>query len=88
MTPVWTDEDIENLCHDPAALAQWEEMNEKHPDDLNIQNLHALRIGLCEKIDRGDIGVADGIAIFEAMRSATVNRAFQRRLQEHNDLDL
>jgi len=39
-----------------------------------------MRIGLCEKIDRGDLTVADGIAIFETLRGAMVNRAFQKQL--------
>jgi len=44
-----------------------------------------LRIGLCEKIDRGDIGVADGIAIFESMRQAVLNRVFQRQMREKGE---
>ncbi len=39
-----------------------------------------MRIGLCEKIDRDDLTVADGIVIFEALRGAAVNRAFQDQL--------
>jgi len=80
-TPAGTEE-IENFCHDPEALAEWEAMNNKYPNDLNVQALHALRIGLCEKIDRGDIGVADGIAIFESMRQAVLSRVFKRQMRE------
>jgi len=78
-------EEIENFCHDPEALAEWEVINEKYPRDLNVQTLHALRIGLCEKIDRGDIGVADGIAIFESMRQAVLSRVFQRQMREKGE---
>ena len=78
-------EEPENFCHEPEALAEWEAMNQKYPRDLNVQTLHALRIGLCEKIDRGDIGVADGIAIFESMRQAVLNRVFQRQMREKGE---
>jgi hypothetical protein len=74
-------EEIEHFCHDPLAEAEWHALIQKYPYDLNVQTLHALRIGLCEKIDRGDLTVPDAIAIFEAMRSVAVNRAFQKRLQ-------
>jgi hypothetical protein len=73
-------EEIENFCHQPEMILEWEELNKKYPHDLNIQALHAMRIGLCEKIDRGDLAVADGIAIFEALRAAVLDRAFQRQL--------
>ena len=73
-------EEIPNFCHQPEMVLEWEELNKKYPHDLNIQALHAMRIGLCEKIDRGDLTVVDGIAIFEALRAAVVNRAFQKQL--------
>ena len=36
-----------------------------------------MRIGRCETIDRGVLAVVEGIAIFEALRVAVVNQAFQ-----------
>lgn len=78
-------EEVEHFCDDPQAEAEWETIIKKYPKDLNVQTLHALRIGLCEKIDRGEIGVPDAIAIFEAMRSAAVNRAFKKRLGGANE---
>lgn len=74
--------EAKHFCDDPSAKAEWEAMIEKYPEDLNVQTLHALRIGLCEKIDRDELAVPDAIAIFEAMRSVAVNRAFQKRLHE------
>ena len=80
--------EVEHFCDDPQAEAEWEALIQKYPNDLNVQTLHALRIGLCEKIDQGELGVPDAIAIFEAMRSATVNRAFQKRLQSLEESEL
>lgn len=80
--------EVEHFCDNPQAVAEWEALIQKYPKDLNVQTLHALRIGLCEKIDQGELGVPDAIAIFEAMRSAAVNRAFQKRLQSLGESEL
>ena len=34
------------------------------------QTLHALRLGICLKVDRGEITLDDGTALFEAARTA------------------
>ncbi len=46
-----------NHCYDDDANMEWEALIQKYPDDRQIHALHALRIGLCFKVDRGDITV-------------------------------
>ena len=52
---------------------EWEALIREHPDDMQIHALHALRIGLCFKVDRGDISISQATVIFENMRSALIN---------------
>jgi hypothetical protein len=59
-----------NYCHSPESWAEWKELLAKHPHDRGLQTLHALRLGICLKVDRGEITLDDSTAIFEEARSA------------------
>ena len=59
-----------NYCDDQDANMEWEALIQEHPDDMQIHTLHALRLGLCVKVDRGDLTVDQATEIFENMRSA------------------
>ena len=63
-----------NHCYDDDANMEWEALIQKYPDDRQIHALHALRIGLCFKVDRGDITVDEATEIFENMKMALINR--------------
>jgi hypothetical protein len=65
--------DEKNYCKDPDANIEWEALIQEHPGDMQIHALHALRIGLCFKVDRGDISISQATVIFENMRSALIN---------------
>ncbi|WP_153304205.1 hypothetical protein [Desulfovermiculus halophilus] len=41
---------------------------------MGIQALHALRIGLCQKVDNDVLTIREATRIFEDMREALVNR--------------
>ena len=62
--------DPTNYCHRPDSWAEWEELLAQHPHDRGLQTLHALRLGICLKVDRGEITLDDGTAIFEEARIA------------------
>ena len=47
----------ENYCKDPETWKDWDALLNNHPRDLEIQALHALRVGLCLKVERGDLTV-------------------------------
>ncbi len=68
-----------NYCNDPDANMEWEALILEHPGDMQIHALHALRIGLCFKVDRGDIGISQATEIFENMRSALINSKERER---------
>ena len=44
-----------NECNVPGAWDKLEELVAKYPHDKSVQILHALRIGLCLKIEQGSI---------------------------------
>ncbi len=54
-----------NYCEDSDTNMQWETLVQEHPDDMEIHALHALRLGLCFKVDRGDLAVNQTTEIFE-----------------------
>ncbi len=62
-----------NYCKDPDANLEWEALIHEHPGDMQIHALHALRLGLCFKVDKGDISISQATEIFENMRSALIN---------------
>ena len=64
----------ENYCTDKESWEEWDELVEKYPDDEDIHTLHALRLGLCAKVERGDITVQQATHIFEKAREAIMNK--------------
>ena len=71
----------ENYCKDPASWAQWDVLVAKYPNDKDIQTLHALRVGLCIKIDQGTITLEDAINLFNRAH----NLVIQNKLAEQNE---
>jgi hypothetical protein len=61
---------------------EWEELADKYPADNDVQILHALRLGLCIKVERGDITVKDATNIFEAARTTIINKKSSEILKE------
>jgi len=59
-------------CHEPDAWAQWTRMVYKYPNDMTIQSLHTMWLGLCMKVDMGQISVDDAIILFERAREAAI----------------
>ena len=64
----------ENYCQDKESWKEWDELVAKYPGDTDIQTLHALRLGLCAKVQRGDITVRQATKIFESARVAIINK--------------
>lgn len=64
----------ENYCHDPEAEAQWQALLAEHPKDYELQALHALRIGICVKVDQGVLTLDEGTKIFEKARAALIEK--------------
>jgi hypothetical protein len=79
--PVFAQEGDSNNCHDPSAWTDWQERVSQHPEDQELQILHALWLGLCVKVERGDVSLDDAITIFENARSTLI----QQRQEEKGE---
>ena len=44
-------------CEDEGTRRDWEARTTNNPDDIDLQTLHALWLGLCVKIQREDLAV-------------------------------
>ncbi len=76
-----------NYCKDPDANTQWEALIQEHPDDMQIHALHALRLGLCFKVDKGDLTVSQATEIFENMRSSLIDVKAREREREFEETE-
>jgi len=56
-------------CEDDAARHDWETRTGNHPDDTALQTLHALWLGLCTKVQAGDLTTA--AKCFKKVENAT-----------------
>ena len=63
-------------CVDQKELDRWQRILIEDGDKDEIQTIHALWIGLCEKVKRQDITSDRANIIFELMRNVVVERAY------------
>jgi hypothetical protein len=69
----------EFYCDDPDAVAEWNAMADKYAGSNDWQRLHALWLGLCQKVREGSIGHNRAVDLFEAERRETMRRMERRR---------
>ena len=74
----------ENYCHDQKSWQEWDALVEKNPNDMEVQALHALRIGLCTKVDRGQITIEQATEIFESAREAIIQKRKEDQKREQD----
>ena len=72
----------ENYCHDQESWKEWDALVDKNPNDMEVQALHALRIGLCAKVDSGEITLEQATAIFESAREAIIQKRKEDQKRE------
>jgi len=64
----------ENYCHDAESWKEWENMVKKYTDDIPLQILHALRIGLCAKIEQKSISLQDATQLMNDMSDDLIKK--------------
>ena len=74
----------ENYRHDKESWKEWDPPVEKNPNDTEVQALHALRIGLCAKVDRGGITLEKATEIFESAREAIIQKRKEDQKREQD----
>ena len=81
-----TAEETENYCKDKESWKEWDMLVQKYPNDSDIQTLHALRIGLCIKIERGSITFQQASDIFNRAHEMVIKKKTSE--QKKKDLAL
>jgi hypothetical protein len=72
----------ENYCRDEKSWKEWDTLVSKNPNDMEVQALHARRIGLCAKVDRGGITLDQATEIFESAREAIIQKRKEDQKRE------
>ena len=55
---------------------------------MEVQALHALRIGLCAKVDKGHITLEQATEIFESAREAIIQKRRENQKREQDQQKL
>jgi hypothetical protein len=66
-----------NHYSNPKAHLEWISLIEKYPDDMPLQALHALRLGLRMKVERGDINLDEATEVFEKIKKSFIKKKEQ-----------
>ncbi len=70
-----------NHCKDPETWKEWDELVRKYPHNYDIQMLHAVRIGLCKKIEDGSISLETAIDAFDKLHETVYKRSLKEKEQ-------
>lgn len=65
----------QTACQDKNAWREWNELVQKYPKNVDIQMLHAVRIGFCKKIKDGTITTKKAIDTFDKLHRAVYLKA-------------
>jgi hypothetical protein len=79
-TPAFSEDT--NYCYNDNSWKEWDTIARKYPDDMDIQILHAVRIGFCKKIEDGTISFEDARETFQLLHESLINKAVKEQNQE------
>jgi hypothetical protein len=66
--------DDSTFCNDPAMWEHFDAMVAENPNDVPLQILHALKIGLCVKISQGSISTGAAITLFNDVVDSLIEK--------------
>lgn len=73
---------VETDCDDPEAVAAWQDLLQRYPDDHDLRNLYLLRDDLCLAVARGSVDLGAASERFERARERLM-RKWQLQNQHH-----
>ena len=72
-TVAWADDIGEKFCNDEKVWDHFNNMVKEYPNDMSVQILHALKIGLCKKIQNNSISSSEALDLFNNMVDSAAN---------------
>ena len=79
-------EEVENYCKDKESWEEWDRLVQKYPNDMDTQTLHALRVGLCIKIERGSITFQQATDIFNYAHEMVIKKKLAEQKKKDKSL--
>jgi hypothetical protein len=79
--PLYADDDP-TFCNNPQAWDHINTMVEKDPNDIPLLILHALKIGLCVKLEQNSINSPEAINLFNDMVDSMANKRDEEEVRE------
>ena len=86
MTPAFAQED--NYCNDKESWKEWDVLVQKYPHDMDIQMLHAVRLGFCKKIEDGTISFETARDAFNHFQETVIKKAKKEEEQRKRNKQL
>jgi len=71
----------DNYCKDKESWKEWDELVQKYPHHMDIQMLHAVRIGFCKKIEDGTISFETARDAFNRLHETVIKKAKKEQNQ-------
>jgi hypothetical protein len=78
--PVYSDNS--KFCNDPPHWEHFNSMVADDPENIPLQILHALKIGLCVKIEQNSISTEEAIGLFYDMIDTVIEKVDEAEKQE------
>jgi len=78
----------ENFCNDKKSWKEWNELAQKYPQDMDLQMLHAVRIGFCIKIEEGTISFEMANDKFNQLHESVIKKSKEQQEQQKKDSQL
>jgi hypothetical protein len=78
--PVYSDNS--KFCNDPPHWEHFNSMVADDPENIPLQILHALKIGLCVKIEQNSISTEEAVGLFTDMLNTLIDKVDEAEKQE------
>ncbi len=78
----------DNYCNDKESWKEWDILVQKYSHDMDVQMLHAVRIGFCIKIEEGTISFEMANDIFNQLHESVIKKSKEQQEQLKKDLQL
>ncbi len=85
LLPAFSFPQDENFCNDKKSWEEWNKLARKYPQDMDVQMLHAVRIGFCIKIKEGTISFEMANDIFNQLHETVIKKSKAQQEQKKKD---